>query len=189
MMMLCDSSRTKYDECSVDKFGDKWRTDSICKCFWGVDKWRTKKIVNKYLLSLQNHKNILHSILLQFSPNLLFYTVLKHQIRPFPTLTHGSNSFPPFPGCIPGSSCRIGGILLFYRRGKQQNNAIAVRIGGIAKTTSYLTIPKNHIATSPPHPSQNPLPHHTSIRNPPILHTPPLSRQTNHFEKTKKSRQ
>lgn len=129
------------------------------------------------------------SIPLQFPYNLLFYTVLKHQLQPFPTLSPGSDLFLPFPGCIPGSPCRIGGILPFYRHGKQQNNVIAARIGGIAKTTSYLTISKNHIATSPPHPPQNPLPHHTSIRNPPILHTPPLSRQTNHFEKTKKSRQ
>ena len=93
------------------------------------------------------------------------------------------------PAASPDRLARSGGILPFYRRSKQRNNAIAARIGGIAKTTSYLTIPKNHIATSPPHPPQNPLPHHTLIRNPPILHTPPLSRQTNHFEKTKKSRQ
>lgn len=52
--------------------------------FWVWINGGTKKIVNICLLSLQKHKNILHSILLQFSPNLLFYTVLKHQIRPFP---------------------------------------------------------------------------------------------------------
>lgn len=65
--------------------------------FWVWISGGTKKIVNICLLSLQKHKNILHSILLQFSPNLLFYTVLKHQIQPFPTLSHGSNLFPPFP--------------------------------------------------------------------------------------------
>ena len=156
--------------------------------FWVWINGGTKKIVNKYLLSLQKHKNILHSILLQFPPNLLFYTVLKHQIRPFPTLPPRSNLFHRSPAASPDRLARPGGILPFYRRGGQQNNEIAARIGGIAKTTSYLTISKNHIATSPPHPSQNPLPHHTSIRNLPILHTPPLSHQTNHFEKTKKSR-
>lgn len=61
----------------------------------------TKKIVNKCLLSLPKHTDILHSILLQFSPNLLFYTVLKHQIRPFPTLPPRSNLFPPFPWLHP----------------------------------------------------------------------------------------
>ena len=153
--------------------------------FWVWISGGTKKIVNICLLSLQKHKDILPSIPLQFPYNLLLYTVLKHQLQPFPTLLLRSILFP---GYIPGSPCRIGGILPFYRRGGQQNNEIAARIGGIAKTTSYLTISKNHIATSPPHPSQNPLPHHTSIRNLPILHTPPLSHQTNHFEKTKKSR-
>lgn len=149
-----------------------------------------KKIVNKYLLSLQKHKDILPSIPLQFPYSLLFYTVLKHQLQPLP---HSITRIKSIPAVLlaasPDRLAGSGGIPPFYRRGKQQNNAIAVRIGGIAKTTSYLTIPKNHIATSPPHPPQNPLPHHTSIRNPPILHTPPLSRQTNHFEKTKKSRQ
>lgn len=60
-----------------------------------------KKIVNKCLLSLQKHKDILPSIFLQFPYNLLFYTVLKHQIQPFPTLSPGSNSFPPFPWLHP----------------------------------------------------------------------------------------
>lgn len=64
--MFHDSSQIIFDECSVDKFGDKWRMDSICKCFWSVDKLRTKKIVNICLLSLQTRKNILHPILLQF---------------------------------------------------------------------------------------------------------------------------
>lgn len=66
MIMYYDSAQINYDECSVDKFGDKWRIDSICKCFGIVDKWRTKKIVNKCLLSLQRYKDILHLILLQF---------------------------------------------------------------------------------------------------------------------------
>nr|DAZ43832.1 MAG TPA: hypothetical protein [Caudoviricetes sp.] len=60
-----------------------------------------KKIVNKCLLSLQKHKDILPSIFLQFPYNLLFYTVLKHQIQPFPTLSPRSNSFPPFPWLHP----------------------------------------------------------------------------------------
>ena len=107
MIIFYDSSQIIFDECSVDKFGDKWRIDSICKCFWIVDKWRTKKIVNIYLLSLQKHKDILPSIPLQFTYNLLFYTVLKHQIQPVPTLSPGSNLFRRSPGCIPGSPCRI----------------------------------------------------------------------------------
>lgn len=41
--MFYDSSQIIFDECSVDKFGDKWRMDSIYKCFGIVDKWRTKK--------------------------------------------------------------------------------------------------------------------------------------------------
>lgn len=101
MIIFYDSSQIIFDECSVDKFGDKWRIDSICKCFGIVDKWRTKKIVNECLLSLQKHKDILPSIFLQFPYNLLFYTVLKHQIQPFPTLSPGSNSFPPFPWLHP----------------------------------------------------------------------------------------
>lgn len=107
MIIFYDSSQIIFDECSVDKFGDKWRIDSICKCFCGVDKWRTKKIVNIYLLSLQKHKDILPSIPLQFTYNLLFYTILKHQIQPVPTLSPGSNLFRRSPGCIPGSPCRI----------------------------------------------------------------------------------
>lgn len=70
------------------------------------------------------------SMSLQFPYNILFYTVLKHQIQPVPTLSPGSNLFLPFLGCIPGSSCRIGGILPFYRRRKQQNDKIAALIGG-----------------------------------------------------------
>lgn len=158
--------------------------------FWVWISGGTKKIVNICLLSLQKHKDILPSIPLQFPYSLLFYTVLKHQLQPLP---HSITRIKSIPAVLlaasPDRLAGSGGILPFYRRGKQQNNVIAARTGGIAKTTSYLTISKNHIATSPPHPSQNPLPHHTSIRNPPILHTPPLSRQTNHFEKTKKSRQ
>lgn len=92
-----------------------------------------KKIVNTCLLSLQKHKNILHSILLQFSPNLLFYTVLKHQIRPFPTLPPRSNLFHRSPAASPDRLARPGGIPPFYRRSKQRNNAIAARIGGDSK--------------------------------------------------------
>ena len=128
------------------------------------------------------------SIPLQFPYNLLFYQVLKHQLQPFPTLSHGSNSFLPFPGCIPGSPCQTRRYSPILPPRQQQNNEITARIGGVVKTISCLTTSKNHIATSLPHPPQILLPHHTSIRNPPILHTPPLSRQTNHFEKTKKSR-
>ena len=43
MIIFYDSSQIIFDEYSVDKFGDKWRIDSICKCFGIVDKWRTKK--------------------------------------------------------------------------------------------------------------------------------------------------
>lgn len=167
---------------------DNYAKCKICICFLGVDKWRNQKNSKQIFTITPEAQKHSAFHLTTISPNLLFYTVLKHQIQPFSTLSPGSDLFLPFPGCIPGSPCRIGGILPFYRRGKQQNNEITARIGGIAKTTSYLTISKNHIATSPPHPSQNPLPHHTSIRNLPILHTPPLSHQTNHFEKTKKSR-
>lgn len=46
----------------------------------------------------------------------------------------------------------------FTADSKQQNDKIAARIGGIAKTISCLTIPKNHIATSHPHPPQILLP-------------------------------
>lgn len=167
---------------------DNYAKCKICICFLGVDKWRNQKN-SKQIFTItpeaQKH-SALH--LSTIPPNLLFYTVLKHQIQPSPLYRPNQIYSHRSPAASPDRLAGSGGIPPFYRRGGQQNNEIAARIGGIAKTTSYLTISKNHIATSPPHPPQNPLPHHTLIRNPPILHTPPLSRQTNHFEKTKKSR-
>lgn len=161
----------------------------IYRGVWGVDKWSCEQNMNKNSNYEQIVNKSLFLILLQFPGNLLFYWGFKpSDLTQSPLYQADRIRSTLSPAASPDRLAKPGGIPQFYRRGKQQNNEIAARIGGIAKTTSYLTIPKNHIATSPPHPPQIPLPHHTSIRNPPILHTPPLSRQTNHFEKTKKSR-
>lgn len=138
-----------------------------------------KKIVNTCLLSLQKHKDILPSIFLQFPYNLLFYTVLKHQIQPFPTLSPGSNSFPPFPWLHP-RIWRYSPILPSTASGKIARSPPGWGDGKNYKLSDNFKKPYSYFTSTP---SQKPTSHRTSIRNTSILHIHFLSRQTDHFEK------
>ena len=151
---------------------------------------QTEKIVNIYLLSLQKYKNTLHP---HFATIPLYPTILSGFKSSDLTFSHSTSRIKFVPTPPPDASwdrlIRSGGILQFYRRQQAAKQQDRRPDGGMAKTISCLTISKNHIATSPTHPPKNPTSHHTSIRNTPIFSPHLLSRQTDHFEKSKKSRQ
>lgn len=116
------------------KYVDNYAKCKICICFLGVDKWRNQKN-SKHLFTItpetQKH-SVSHFATIPLKPTILsgFKASDPACLHPIARI----KSIPAVPlAASPDRLARPGGILPFYRRGKQQNNEIAAQTGGWQK--------------------------------------------------------